>query len=86
MSFAAEVQRYAATASLDELMIEQDKFVAGVKERLSRGSVPLGIRIEQFQLLQVQPVNAALLRALSTRYEEQARETRPRFASKPPSA
>ena len=72
--FAAEVQRYAATATLDELMIGQDKFVAGVKEQLITVSVPLGIRIEQFQLLQVQPVDAALLRALSTRYEEQARE------------
>ena len=73
--FAAEVQRYAATASLDELMIGQDKFVAGVKEQLINVSVPLGIRIEQFQLLRVKPVNEALLRALSTRYEEQARES-----------
>jgi regulator of protease activity HflC (stomatin/prohibitin superfamily) len=72
--FAAEVQRYAATATLDELMIGQDKFVAGVKKQLIDVSVPLGIRIEQFQLLQVQPVDSALLRALSTRYEEQARE------------
>jgi len=72
--FAAEVQRYAATASLDELMIGQDTFVAGVKEQLIEVSIPLGIRIEQFQLLQVKPVDPALQRALSTRYEEQARE------------
>ncbi len=72
--FSAEVQRYAATASLDELMLGQDKFVAGVQEQLINVSAPLGIRIEQFQLLQVQPVDPALLRALSTRYEEQSRE------------
>jgi hypothetical protein len=72
--FAAEVQRYATTASLDQLMVGQDKFVESVTQQLRDVSIPLGIRIEQFQLLQVKPVDAALLRALSTRYEQQARE------------
>jgi hypothetical protein len=72
--FAAEVRRFAATASLDQLMSEQNKFVESVTQQLRDISIPLGIRIEQFQLLQVKPVDAALLRALSIRYEQQARE------------
>ncbi len=72
--FGAEVQRYAATALLDELMLGQDKVVEEVTQQLRDISVPLGIHIEQFQLLQVKPVDPALARALSTRYEEQARE------------
>ena len=72
--FGAEVQRYSATVTLDELLLGGDKVVERVTQQLRNISVPLGIRIEQFQLLQVKPADAALARALSTRYEEQARE------------
>jgi hypothetical protein len=72
--FAAEVQRYTATESLDQLMLGQEEFVEKVTQQLREVSTPLGIHIEQFQLLQVQPVDSALLRALSARYEQQARE------------
>jgi hypothetical protein len=72
--FAAEVQRYTATVMLDELLLGQDKVVERVTQQLRRISVPLGIRIEQFQLLQAKPVDPELARALSTRYEEQSRE------------
>jgi hypothetical protein len=71
---AAEVQRYAATVSLNELLIEQDKFVSGLQEQLAKMNAPFGTRIEQFQILQVQPKDPALLRELSTGYEEQSRE------------
>jgi hypothetical protein len=71
---AADVQSYVATASLDELMLNQEKFIADLNERLQRSSAPKGIRIEELQLLQVQPADSAVLRELSTAYDQQTRE------------
>jgi hypothetical protein len=71
---AAEVQSHVATASLDELMLHQDKLIADLSERLQRSSVPKGIRVEELQLLQVQPADPAVLRELSTAYDQQTRE------------
>jgi flotillin len=71
---AADVQSYVATSSLDELMLNQDKFVAELNERLQKSSAQKGIRIEEIQLLQVQPADPAVLRELSTAYDQQTRE------------
>ncbi len=70
---AAEVQRLAALHSLEQLLLDQDEFVAQLSTRLADLHEPMGIAVERVELLQVRPADAALLQAMGARESESIR-------------
>lgn len=70
---AAEVQRLAAIHPLEKLLLDQDGFVAQLSTRLAELHEPMGIAVERVELLQVRPVDAALLQAMGAKESESIR-------------
>jgi len=70
----AAVQRLAATRSLDEVLLEQDRLVADLRRQLAALEQEMGIRVEQIEILQVRPVDEELLRQMSAEIEARISE------------
>lgn len=71
---AATAQRLAATHALDQLLLDQASLVAEIHRALAPLEAEMGARVEQVEIVAVQPVDEALQRDLSADVEERVRE------------
>jgi hypothetical protein len=70
----AAVQRLASSRTLQQLLLEQDALMRDFRTQLAPMEHDMGIRIDQVDLVRVRPADEELLRALSSKLEEQLRE------------
>lgn len=71
---SAEVQRHAATLTLNDLLLRQDALVEGLGRRLAPLSSDLGIRIDQVEVVQARAEDASLMNDLASEKLEAVRE------------
>jgi hypothetical protein len=70
----ATVQRHVAALDLATVLFDQDTLLAGLRDRLDAEMHPLGIQVDQAQVTQARPADAAVLANLSAAEEERIRE------------
>ena len=71
---AAAAQRRAAAHDLDQLLGQQDAFVADLRQHLAGTTSEMGISLEDLQILSIQPADAQVLEQLGAGPSETLRE------------
>ena len=71
---SAGVQRRAASATLDQLLLRQDLLLDGLGHEWSALETDLGIVIDQIEIVRVRPTDPEMLRQLAAETEEQLAE------------
>lgn len=70
----AVVQRHVSTLDLQALLLDQDRVIAGLGDRLVAETRALGIRIDQVQVTKARPADEAVLANLAADEQEKIRE------------